>query len=253
MLSLTTFFFMSACKQRKQIQRANAENKTIIPASSFSLYDSLKIHSFNYKTLSAKINTNFKSSDGNEIGLMITMRAIHDSAIWMSASPALGIEAARILFTRDSIKIMDKINGQYAMESYSFLKKFSEADISFDMLQNILMGNAAFLDADVKTDSITKFYMAHCFQSNLLEELTATRVFRIMGNIIIDKFNQDKINITYSDMQFVEYEYLPFHTKIETLSNGKSATILLNYSNVAVNLPVEIKFNIPSSYTKMNH
>ena len=140
---------LSACKQRKQVQRAKTEDKPIVTPAAFSLYDSLTTHNFNYKTMSAKIKTEFKGNDGTDIGLMITMRAVHDSAIWMSASPALGIEAARILFTRDSIKIMDKIHGEYAVESYKFLNKFSEAEITFDMLQNILTGNPAFLNKEL--------------------------------------------------------------------------------------------------------
>ncbi len=252
-LIITALFIFSACKHHKQIQRAKADEKPIIVPASLSLFDSLVIHGFNYRTMSAKIKTDFKINDGSEINLAITMRAVHDSAIWMSASPALGIEAARILFTRDSIKIMDKIHGEYAKESYAFLKRFSEADITFDMLQNMLTGNAAFLNRGIKTDSVTTSYQAHCNQSTMLEELTASRIFRVMSNIITDNINKDKINITYGDFQFVEFEYLPFDISIEALSKGKKATILLNYSNVSVNLPVEIKFNIPSSYTKMHY
>ncbi len=252
-LCLFSVVFLSACKQHKEIQRAKTEDKVIEVPVSFSLVDSLNVHSYHFNTISAKIKTDFKNNDGSELSLMITLRAIHDSAIWMSASPALGIEAARILFTKDSIKIMDKINGTYARESYRFLNTFTKAELSFEMLQNILFGNAAFMNTEITTDSVTKYYQAHCSEHSMQQDLTITKAFRIFLNTLTDKTTMDKIYISYNDFQFVEGEYLPFDLKIEASSQGKNATLNLNYTNLSVNTPLEIKFNIPSSYTKMKY
>ena len=253
LICLSGFITLSACKHHKEIQKAKAEEKAIVTPSSFSLFDSVITHSYKYHTLNAKVKTEFKGNDGSELSLMITLRSVSDSAIWMSASPALGIEAVRILFTRDSIKVMDKINGRYLRESYDFLKSFTTAEINYAMIQNILTGNAAFMNAALATDSITNYYKAHCNSITLQENLVVTKLFRILDNIITDNATQDKINIKYADFQYVETEYLPFDIQIEALSKGKKATILFNYTNVSVNVPVEIKFNIPSSYTKMKY
>lgn len=252
-LLLPAFVFLSACRQRKEIQKAKAEEKPIVIPPSFSLADSLNAHKFKFKTMSAKIKTEFKGNDGSEISLMITMRAVSDSAIWMSASPALGIEAARIIFTTDSIKIMDKINGTYARESYSFLKKFSDAEITYDMLQNILIGNTAFSNSPFLIDSITNYYYAHSSQNALTQELTITKLYKIFNNILNDNTTQDTILVNYGDFQYVENEYLPFDIGILAKSKDKTASIKLNYTNVSINAPVEIRFNIPSSYSKMKY
>ncbi len=252
MLVLPALLFLSACKQHKQIQRIKEEEKQIVITPSFSLSDSLTSHSFRYRTLSAKVNTDFNTNDGNELSLMITMRIINDSAIWMSVSPALGIEAARILFTRDTIKIMDRINGQYAKESYAFLKKYSETDITFEMIQNILCGNAPLINSNLITDSITKHYRAHSSENSFVQELLASKLFRILETILTDKTSLDTIKVNYTNFQYVESEYLPFDLKIEAHSKGKTVHVMLNYTSVSINSPVEIKFNIPSSYTKMN-
>lgn len=253
LICFTSLIIISSCKHHKEIQKAKAEEKAIVTPASFSLYDSLTIHTFKYHTLSAKIKTEFKGNDGSELSLMITLRSVSDSAIWMSASPALGIEAVRILFTPDSIKVMDKINGRYLRESYAFLKSFTTAEINYEMIQNIITGNAAFMNKTFATDSITNYYKSHCNTNTLQENLVVTKLFRILGNIITDISTQDKINIQYADFQFVETEYLPFDIQVEALSKGKKASLLLNYTNVSVNAPVDIKFNIPSSYTKMKY
>ncbi len=252
-LSLPFFLLVSSCSQKKEIQRSTNNDRDITTSSKFSLLDSLQLHRFTYHTLAAKIKTAFINSDGSDINLTITLRSVSDSAIWMSASPALGIEAARILFTNDSIKIMDRINHEYAIVSYSFLKRFSQTEINFPMLQNILTGNAAFINNGLKTDSISSYYVAHCAQNELLQELKVSKLFRVFANVIYDMNTHDRINVSYGDFQFVETEYLPFDTKVEATSNGKSAKLVLNYNNVIVNAPVEIRFNIPNSYSKMKY
>jgi hypothetical protein len=171
----------------------------------------------------------------------------------MSASPALGIEAARILFTPDSIKIMDKIHGEYAIESYSFLKKYTQAEITFSMLQNIFTGNPAFMNDSLVTDSVTNIFQAHNSQNGLLQTLYINKVFRIIHNMLTDENTGDFINVFYGDFQYVETEYFPFDIHIDAHSKDKMVSILMNYSNVSVNGPVELRFNIPSSYTKMKY
>ena len=121
------------------------------------------------------------------------------------------------------------------------------------MLQNILTGNAAFINNGLKTDSISSYYVAHCAQNELLQELKVSKLFRVFANVIYDMNTHDRINVSYGDFQFVETEYLPFDTKVEATSNGKSAKLVLNYNNVIVNAPVEIRFNIPNSYSKMKY
>ncbi len=253
LLALSALFFLPACKQRKAIQKIKAEEKPIVIPTSFSLPDSIETHSFKFRTLSSKIKTDVIFTDGSEVSLMITMRAVSDSAIWMSASPALGIEAARVLFTKDSIKIMDKYHGEYDIESYSYLKRFTQADVTFEMLQNILTGNLAFNSPDFVTDSITNYYSAHCWQTELFQELLINKAFRIFDNRIIDKLTLDTITINYGAFELVENRSLPTEVKVNARSKGKNIAIMMNYSNVIVNMPVEIKFNIPGHYTKMKY
>ncbi len=253
---LRVYFFaclliLTSCKHHKQIQQVRVENKPIVtPKTDFSLLDSVKQHAFTYKTLSAKIKTTYKAPDGSELELAITLRSVYDSAIWMSISPALGIEAVRVLLTPDTVKVIDKLNRHYAIEPYSYLKRFSEADITFGTIQNIISGNAAFINDSFRTDSITNYYFGNCRQRSLTHEMAITKAFRIFASVIADTLSSEMISIKNSDFTFVEYEYFPFDIRIEAFSKNKTSSITLNYSNVAINIPVELKFSIPHTYTK---
>ena len=251
MLCIACVFILTSCKHHKQIQQVRVENKPIVtPKTSFSLLDSVKQHAFTYKTLSAKIKTTYKAPDGNELELTITLRSVYDSAIWMSISPALGIEAVRVLLTPDNVKVMDKLNRHYAIEPYTYLKRFSEADITFSTIQNIISGNAAFINDSFRTDSVTNYYFGSCSQHTLTNEMAITKTFRILASVVADTVSTEMISIKNSDFTFVEYEYFPFDIRIEAFSKNKTSSITLNYSNVAINIPVELKFSIPHTYTK---
>jgi len=87
---------------------------------------------------------------GETQGFKATLRMRKDSAIWVSISPALGIEVFRILLTPDSLSLISKIpdNKYFYQGKFIVLSEILGTDIDFDMLQNLLLGNALGLDKD---------------------------------------------------------------------------------------------------------
>ena len=78
------------------------------------------------------------------------IRIKKDSAIWMSLSPALGIEVARAIFTQDSIKLVDKWNDKYYLGDYDYINSVFDADFDFTMLQDLLVANPVLYDSKEK-------------------------------------------------------------------------------------------------------
>ncbi len=64
-----------------------------------------------------------------------------DSVIWLSFSPALGLEVARLKITPDSIKFMNRLDRVYFEGDYQLLNNFLQTTIDFDILQSLLIGN----------------------------------------------------------------------------------------------------------------
>jgi hypothetical protein len=73
-----------------------------------------------------------------------------DSAIWVSITPALGIEMIRLMVTPDSLKYLSKIpdNKFYYTGAFEDINRLIGIGIDFDMLQDLLIGNALGLDKD---------------------------------------------------------------------------------------------------------
>ena len=49
--------------------------------------------------------------NGNSSGFKVNARMRRDSALWLSITPALGVEAARVLLTQDSVLFYSKVPG----------------------------------------------------------------------------------------------------------------------------------------------
>lgn len=67
------------------------------------------------------------------------IRIVKDSAIWISITPAFGIEAARVLALPDSIHLLDRINRKHTARSYESLRAQFPLPISFRWLQAFLL------------------------------------------------------------------------------------------------------------------
>ena len=98
---------------------------------------------------SAKASVDLELPDSKK-GFKAQIRSVRDSAAWVSIIPALGIEAARILLTSDSLKMMDRLSDEYFVgDTAEAAKKFGLQPSLF-LLQQALLGKAIGLDPGSK-------------------------------------------------------------------------------------------------------
>lgn len=104
---------------------------------------------FKYNWMGMKIDAEYKSL-GETQGFKANVRMKRDSVVWFSISPALGIEVFRVRITQDSLSYVSKIpdNKYYFTGPYEVLNEIVKTDLDFDMLQEILVGNAIGLEKD---------------------------------------------------------------------------------------------------------
>ncbi|MBK9146817.1 MAG: DUF4292 domain-containing protein [Flavobacteriales bacterium] len=95
---------------------------------------------------SAKADVDLTMPD-QERSFKAHLRSVHDSALWVSVVPLLGIEAARALLTTDSLRIMDRINDQYFAGDTSDTRNRFGLVPELALLQRALNGEALALDS----------------------------------------------------------------------------------------------------------
>lgn len=91
--------------------------------------------------------------DGERSGFKVNARMRRDSALWLSITPALGVEAARLLLTPDSVLFYSKVPGnRFAYRGdFAAIDSLLGTEITYDMVQRILLGQSiGLLDEDSK-------------------------------------------------------------------------------------------------------
>src|SRR5205085_9842288 len=157
-------FFLYSCKTRKAAQPATAvaDIKPMKGESVDSLLDKLQQYSFKAEWMNAKANVTTIDS-GEETSFNINLRIHKDSVIWISVSPLLGIEVARVMITPDSIKMLDRLHGKYQCSSFEYINKLLQMKVNFEIVQALLTGNFfAYKRSENKFNSVyleDKYYI----------------------------------------------------------------------------------------------
>ncbi|HET8964338.1 MAG TPA: DUF4292 domain-containing protein, partial [Chitinophagales bacterium] len=100
----------------------------------------MKASEFKFDKLKAKLSID-ADIDSSANSFTMALRMQKDSLIWMSLSK-LGIEGARILITKDSVKFVNTIKGQYFIGDFAYLSRFLNTDLDFEVIQSLLIGNS---------------------------------------------------------------------------------------------------------------
>ncbi|HNS17096.1 MAG TPA: DUF4292 domain-containing protein [Bacteroidales bacterium] len=117
-----------------------AARKPLKEESPSFLLQKLAENELSYETLSAKFNATYDDGKAT-VSLTGHLRMKCDSIIWLSLSPALGIEMMRVVLTRDSLKILDRIQSAGLLREYGYIHHLVNGMLDFEMLQSLIVGN----------------------------------------------------------------------------------------------------------------
>ena len=135
---------LSSCKSEQAIIRTSEK---VRPRSAIFVLKQNEKKWMPYHQAGMKVEGGFTSAD-EEIDFKANVRMSKDSAVWMSLSPALGIEIARTLILKDSIKVLSKIpDNKFAfITGIEDLEKFVHFDLDLEDLQNLIFGQPIGID-----------------------------------------------------------------------------------------------------------
>jgi len=104
------------------------------------LFKKLKEHELKYSWFTAKFSAEY-SNKGQTNSFNGQIRIHKDSVIWLSFSPAFGIEVFRMILTQDSVKFINRMNNTFFAGDYNYVNHYLNTNIDFDILQSFLTGN----------------------------------------------------------------------------------------------------------------
>ena len=271
LLFISIIILATGCKSRRALVKAPLKEYGVD-----YLLERMTENQLRFNTISMKASISARLNNSKDVtNLSGTIRIIRDSIIWISLSPGLGIEVARVYITQDSLQFMDRINGQYFASSLSFFNDNYQVDLDFNMLQGLLLGN------DFNCYEYTKFKAGYDGNNYKLSANDRQKQKKYIRNsedarrVLVqttllnpDNFkiesvqlkvlqNQNrKLQATYSGFTKVEDQVVPSREVFELnlQESGKSNLkpgITINFSKIELDKEVKTPFSIPDKYAPM--
>ena len=229
------------------------------------LFKKLKEHELQYGWLTAKFSAEYKNK-GQTNSFNGQIRIRKDSVIWLSFSPALGIEVLRIMITQDSVRFINRMNNTYFTGDYNYVNKYLNTNIDFDILQSFLTGNdlsfyesgkfRAVLDNNAYKLATAERMKLKKFVRNNSENLRV-----LIQNIWIDpeNFKITRANVKeirepniqlealYSSFEKIDEQLFPKEMSFD-ISADNNLSVTVSFSKITLNTAQAFPFKIPQSY-----
>lgn len=259
----------SGCKTKQKALERGLENADNVPIGDRisndapdSLWQLIKDSDTKLEWFSAKVSV--KSEIENQSNSFnANLRVKVDSSIWMSISPALGIEVARVLITRDSLKFLNRLSATYFEGDYLYLKNLLQIDVNFEMIQAILLGNS-YLHYTVEnyiSDKDNQGLILSTLRKRKIKKETELDIPEVLTQELW--FSAENKKITRMEMQdyrpvrkfMVDYlaffiedgKVMPEHIYVQAQAE-KQVKIDLKYSKITVSKELNLPFSIPKHY-----
>lgn len=266
LLFMGGLFLLSSCK----IQEKENVKIKVKPRSTKFLVNKLLQNEFAFNTISAKASVAFIDSAQNKTSFKTHIRIKKDSVIWMSITPLLGIEFARVLITQDSVKLMNRTKGEFFVGDFDYINNLFGADLDYQMLEALLIANSLDFEMNDKIRSSVdrkkdSYFLSTNKKRKIKKELKKDKdkikeqiqalwlnpsTFRITELLLSSPETDNSLKGNYSDYRKVNEQWLPYSMNFE-LSSKSTVNIEADYTKFTIDKSLTFPFKIPSKYVQI--
>lgn len=262
---LISVLFVHACKVKKQT--AEHKQDKIDNLNANKLLDSIQAHRLSFDYFSSKLSVDLTLPDDSK-SFKANLRIRKDSVIWIYIMKAT-IPVATVSITRDSVKMVNKLNKSYFLGTFSYINDMFNTELDYYMLQDLLTADfiAYNKEQKYKEDEDTSYYflssigkrkMKRAFEKDkqLKKEPYVFRywinpgTYRPAKTIINDLSDTTSLTIENIEYELTDSLLVPGSLLIKA-ANAKAEIIVdAKYSKTKVNEKTDFPFNIPEGYER---
>jgi len=214
---------------------------------------------YNWLHFTGKVNINTQQISQN---IKINIKLKKDSLIWVSFRSLLGIEAARVKLTKDSLYIINRLAKTYSKKHISILKTipgFEYLDLTFQQIQGfILTGVDPSSNYKIISDKYARNYP---FLNDLPDEEFFGFTSREQNYFFSKNFNLSLAEFFYDS--FIAVITFSEHNKTTGAPHKKTIKIFdkelgsvlayfdISYSSLQFDIPQKFTFTIPNNYEQI--
>ncbi len=245
-LFLIPVFVLFSCGGAKTITDRN----NIPEQSSKKIVKAHTKNNFNQKTLSADLKLNYKKGNQSQ-NISLKLRMEKDKTIWLSGS-YFGFPVLKAIITPNRVSYYVKITKTYYDGDFTSLSKLLGTEVNFDMLQNILLGDAVFelnpkeLTAKVNNNA----YLLTAIENSLDNMFYWVHPlnYKIEKQKITNPIEKQKLSLFYKEYQTVEGVDIPKNLEITASKANENILIEIDYKSVELNKELTFPYSIPTGY-----
>jgi len=243
----------TAIDKKDKTKRQSAADSILTITKTMS---AIQARHIDFKTFSAKIKVDYEDSKGSQPAITAYVRIIKDSEIWVSMyATVFNIEAFRILITKDSVFVLDKLNKEAHLRSLDYLQETTEIPFDFKTLQDLLVGNPIYFNTPItsykQVDNKILLATAGKYFKHLLT-LNSQDTLVLHSKLDDVDINRNRTaDITYDNYQNNNNLNVDFATYREiTVSEKNKLDVRLNFKQYEFNKDLSISFSIPQNYKR---
>lgn len=225
-------------------------------------FQAMEEQALHYQTLTARLGVEINLPNFQVNSTRVDLKMIKDSAFQLSVQPLLGIEVFRLELSRDSIKVLDRMNKRYLAENYESLRAQTPIAFNFYNLQ-ALFTNRLFLPGEqiVSESQYSRFRLDQSGSTALIQTkdpmglrymFEADGEEKLLATEITDAQGQYRLRWNYADFRMVEKQIFPQLMTVEAFKDGHAeGNIQWGFTRMRLDEPVKLDFVIPAKYTRI--
>lgn len=233
------------------------------------LMNKLNEHELKFQRLSAKFNVIYKV-DNKKTSVSGNLRIYRDSIIWISITPALGIEAVRFMLTPDSMKYINRINNTYFLRDFGYINQLLNKTLDYDMAQAFLIGNdfslfdsnsfkASVESQEYKLITVNRRKLRRYVRrseddiSIPIQSIWLEPVNFKISKVLLKEAERDsrKFEAQYAEFTEVDGKLIPTSLQFKVETDKQKIRIEISYSKIQLDQEQTYPFRIPETYTEI--
>lgn len=257
-ICLLLLLTLGGCKSSKKVG-------TVVSGAAKSqqvFFQAMEEQALHYQTLTARLGVEINLPNFQVNSTRVDLKMIKDSAFQLSVQPLLGIEVFRLELSRDSIKVLDRMNKRYLAENYESLRAQTPIAFNFYNLQ-ALFTNRLFLPGEqiVSESQYSRFRLDQSGSTALIQTkdpmglrymFEADGEEKLLATEITDAQGQYRLRWNYTDFRMVEKQIFPQLMTVEAFKDGHAeGNIQWGFTRMRLDEPVKLDFVIPAKYTRI--
>jgi hypothetical protein len=217
--------------------------------SSQVLLDSINKHHVDFDWLSLKARVDYDNGKKSE-NFTANIRMRRDSVIWVSITSLMGLEVARMLITKDSVEVLNRLKKEHTKKPFNLLDNVAPFKVDISLLQDLLVGNYVFDTVGSVKSKVEKYQ--HVLQ---VENDSINAEYYLNGaNFLLENVDMKErgagrqLTVDLLDYQNGDGHEFSYERTLLFKADKKKTKVHIKFSHLTWNEPLTFPFYVSDKY-----